>query len=89
MIRTRFYPLWKPGLLDLKDAAKYLGNISPGTLREWTAAGIIRPIPLPGSAIREKGSNKVVLKPTDRKMRKLVFSTRSLDRLIEEFEKEA
>jgi hypothetical protein len=60
-------------LLDLVSAAAYLG-VSPWSLREWEALGVIRRVrvPLPVTQKRRGGE-----------LRKLLFDRHDLDRLVE------
>ena len=60
-------------LLDLASAAAYLG-VSPWSLREWEALGVIQRVrvPLPVTQKRRGGE-----------LRKLLFDRRDLDRLVE------
>ena len=59
-----------PRLLDIKDAAAYLG-VSEWSLRSWIADGLIKPIELPSvSKTREKN-------------RRLLFDVKSLDVFVD------
>jgi len=60
-------------LLDLASAAAYLA-VSPWSLREWEALGVIRRVrvPLPVTQKRRGGE-----------LRKLLFDRQDLDRLVE------
>ena len=60
-------------LLDLASAAAYLA-VSPWSLREWEALGVIRRVrvPLPITQKRRGGE-----------LRKLLFDRQDLDRLVE------
>jgi hypothetical protein len=60
-------------LLDLPSAAAYLG-VSPWSVREWEALGVIRRVrvPLPVTEKRRGGE-----------LRKLLFDRQDLDQLVE------
>ena len=57
-----------PRLLDLQQAARYLG-VSPWTVRDLEASGVIPRVVIP--------------LPNGRELRKLLFDRADLDRLIE------
>ncbi len=59
-----------PRLLDLEGAARYLGNVSAWTIRDFIAAGKLTPVRLPG--------------PREGDLRRTLLDIRDLDRLIEE-----
>lgn len=59
-----------PRLLDLEGAARYLGNVSPWTIRDFIAAGQLTPVRLPG--------------PRGEDLRRILLDRLDLDRLIEE-----
>ncbi len=59
-----------PRLLDIKDAATYLG-VSEWTVRAWIADGLIKPIDLP------------TVRKTREKNRRLLFDTKSLDAFVD------
>jgi Helix-turn-helix domain len=63
-----------PRLLDLEAAARYLG-VSPWTVRDLEAAGVLRRVRVPLSGGRE--------------LRKLLFDKADLDRLIEAWKEAA
>jgi hypothetical protein len=59
-----------PRLVDLEDAARYLGNVSPWTIRDFIAAGKLTPVRLPG--------------PRQGDLRRILLDLRDLDRLVDE-----
>jgi hypothetical protein len=61
----------EPRLVDIKTAAKYLGDVSPWTLRALIANGELHPVRLP--SIRHRGENG----------RRLLFDVRDLDDAID------
>jgi hypothetical protein len=63
-----------PRLLDLEAAAAYLG-VSPWTVRDLEAAGVLPRIRVP--------------LPSGRELRKLLFDKADLDRLIEAWKEAA
>lgn len=60
-----------PRLLDLKTAARYLGGISPWTVRGLVAKGDITPVRLP--SVKHPGEAG----------RRLLFDVRDLDALVD------
>ena len=59
-----------PRLLDLEGAARYLGNVSAWTIRDYVAGGHLTPVRLPG--------------PREGDLRRILLDIRDLDRLIDE-----
>ncbi|HWP34499.1 MAG TPA: hypothetical protein VNM66_02785 [Thermodesulfobacteriota bacterium] len=52
-----------PRLVDLEGAAEYL-SVSPWTIKQWVAAGVLRPISLPAverQRRRRQGLRRVLL----------------------------
>ncbi len=72
--------LW-PRLLDLKGAAAYL-SIGPATIRDWGHDGIMQPVPLPGSCLRDRRGN-ILVRPGQRKLAKLLIDRNDIDELIQ------
>jgi predicted site-specific integrase-resolvase len=70
-----------PRLLNLHDAARYIG-ISPWTLRDYVADGLIPRVALPCSRRRKKGG-AVVRRAGDIEARRIYVDRADLDRLIE------
>jgi len=71
-----------PRLLDLRMAAAYL-SIGSRTLQDWVADGILTPIPMPGSTIKDKSGN-VIASAKHRRIAKILLDREDLDRLIKE-----
>jgi hypothetical protein len=75
-----------PRLLPYRPAAHYLG-ISVSTLRDYVHAGILKPVQMPGSLIREDGG-RVIAKPQHRAMNKHLFDLQDLNSLIDRLKAE-
>ncbi|MBN2321254.1 MAG: helix-turn-helix domain-containing protein [Acidobacteria bacterium] len=71
-----------PRLLDLKTAAAYL-SIGARTIEDWIRDGLLEPVPMPGSTIKDK-SGKVICTAKSRRICKILIDREDLDRLIEE-----
>ena len=65
-----------PRLLDVKDAAEYLGGISEATIRRLVERGELRPVRLP--SVRHAGEMG----------RRLLFDVRDLDAVVEKWKRE-
>ena len=71
-----------PRLLTIAGAARYM-SLSPWTIRSWLRFGLLEPVRLPGCAILGPGG-KVIARPQQRTMRRILIERRQLDRLIEQ-----
>lgn len=71
-----------PRLLDVAGSAFYL-SVGVQTVRDWVEDGLLEPVPVPGAALREKGG-RIIARPGKRRMAKLLFDVRDLDRFIDE-----
>jgi hypothetical protein len=58
--------------------------VSYWTVRGWVLDGILRPVRLPGSRLKDKAGKKVICKSTEHRMRKIMIARADLDKLIEE-----
>lgn len=76
-----------PRLLDVHDSAKYCG-IAPTTIRDYVNAGILHPVPMPGSTIRNKKNGRILTTPRDRSMRKVLLDVRDLNAFIDRLKEE-
>jgi hypothetical protein len=85
-VKSAEFPSW-PRLLDVRTTAAYL-SVSESTVRDYVHAGILVPIPLPGSALRQPGG-RIVASCRDRRMTKLLFDRLDLDAFVERIKKEA
>lgn len=81
MQNKKILPSW-PRLLDLKTASSYL-SIGKRTIEDWIRDGLIEPIPMPGSIIKDRDGN-VVACARSRRIAKILIDRQDLDRLIEE-----
>ncbi len=79
---TRFTLAVWPRLLDLHLAATYL-SISESTVRDYVAEGLLVPVPLPGSTLRDR-RGKIVSRAGQRRIAKLLFAKEDLDRFVDE-----
>jgi len=70
-----------PRLMGVREAAQYL-SISAWTVRDWVKAGLLRPVALPGSIRRARGG-RVVARPEDYILNRVLIDRRDLDALIE------
>ena len=69
-----------PRLLDDRGAAEYLG-VSRWTIRDWIAAGRLRPVPLPPLAAREGERQQDALK-------RVLLNRYSLDEFVDHHRKQ-
>ena len=77
----RTFDRW-PRLLDLKAAATYL-SVGKRTIEDWIRDGLLEPLPMPGSTIKDKRGN-VVANAKSRRIAKILLDRQDLDQLIEE-----
>ena len=70
-----------PRLLDLKTAASYL-CVGSRTVEDWIRDGLLQPVPMPGSTIKDKGGN-VIARAGARRIVKTLIDREDLDRLID------
>ena len=68
-----------PRLLDARLAAAYLG-VGASTIRDYANAGLLKPVRLPGSRIRD--GKTTVARPQDRRLVKLLFDRQDLDAFV-------
>jgi hypothetical protein len=76
-----------PRLLDVRTTAAYL-SVGESTVRDYVHAGILVPVALPGSALRQAGG-RVIAGCRDRNMKKLLFDRLDLDALVDRLKEEA
>jgi hypothetical protein len=69
-----------PRLLDLKGAALYL-SVGARTVEDWVRDGLLDPVPMPGSTIKDKSGN-VIARAKARRIAKILLDREDLDRLI-------
>jgi hypothetical protein len=77
----RIISVW-PRLLDIHLAAQYL-SIGESTIRDYVAEGILCPVELPGSTLKDK-NGKVIARAGSRRIAKILIDREDLDRLIEQ-----
>jgi len=65
-----------PRLLDVHRAAAYL-SLSPWTVRDYVARGILRTVQLPASAVREGDA------PRNGHLRRVLIDKTDLERLVD------
>jgi excisionase family DNA binding protein len=66
--------------MDLHSAAAYL-SVGTRTIEDWIHDGILEPVPMPGSTIRDKSGN-IIARAKTRKIVKTLIDREDLDRLI-------
>ena len=71
-----------PRLLDVHLAAAYL-SVGEQTIRDYVADGILRPVEMPGSTLRDR-NGKPIAHARDRRIAKILITREDLDRLIDE-----
>jgi hypothetical protein len=70
-----------PRLLDIHLAAAYL-SVGEATIRDWIADGIISPVRLPGSTLRER-NGRVITHSKNRRIAKILIDREDLNGFIE------
>lgn len=75
-----------PRLLPIRETAYHCG-VGVQTIRDWVKAGILTPVRLPGSLIRDDGG-RIISKPQDRRIHKFLFDVRDLDAFIDRLKAE-
>ena len=81
-IATRLTLACWPRLLDVHLAACYL-SVGKQTVRDYVVAGLLKPVELPGSILRDR-NGKVVASPGQRKIAKLLLAREDLDAFVDE-----
>lgn len=74
-----------PRLLDVHLAAAYLG-VGASTIRDYTSAGLLQPVELPGSHLRR--GKATIARPQDRNLVKLLFDRKDLDSFVDQRKEE-
>jgi predicted site-specific integrase-resolvase len=74
-------PCW-PRLLNVHLAASYL-SVGPQTIRDWVAEGLITPVPMPGSTLRDNHGKKISAAGR-RKISKILIDRADIDAFIEQ-----
>ena len=70
-----------PRLLDIHLSAFY-GSISESTVRDWIADGLLKPVPMPGSTLRDK-RGCIISHSKNRRIAKVLIDRADLDALID------
>ncbi len=70
-----------PRLLDIHTSAAYL-SVGEQTIRDWVCDGVIVPVAMPGSTLRDR-KGRVVARPRDRRLVKILVERAELDALID------
>jgi hypothetical protein len=73
-------PAW-PRLLDLELIAGYC-SVGRRTVEDWIREGLLEPVPMPGSTLRDKAGN-IVARAGQRRIAKILIDREDLDRLID------
>jgi hypothetical protein len=68
--------------MDLRTASAYL-CIGTRTIEDYVHDGILSPVPMPGSIIKDKAGN-VIAHSKARRIAKILIAKEDLDRLIDE-----
>jgi hypothetical protein len=71
-----------PRLLDIHLSAQYY-SVGESTIRDYVADGILKPVELPGSTLRDK-SGAIITHAKARRIAKILIAKEDLDRLIDE-----
>lgn len=71
-----------PRLLDVHLAATYT-SCGEQTIRDWVIDGLLTPIAMPGSTLRDRAGN-VIAPASRRRISKILIAREDLDRLIDE-----
>jgi hypothetical protein len=73
-------PDW-PRLLSLILAALYC-SVGKRVIEDWIREGLLEPVPMPGSTLRDKAGN-IVARAGQRRIAKILIDRVDLDRLID------
>jgi hypothetical protein len=71
-----------PRLLSLQLAAAY-SSVGARTIEDWIHDGLIEPVPMPGSTLKDKAGN-IIARAGRRRIAKILIDRADLDRLIDE-----
>jgi hypothetical protein len=70
-----------PRLLDIHLAANYC-SVGDRTIEDWVKDGILEPVRMPGSIIKDKSGN-VIARSKARRIAKILIAREDLDALID------
>jgi len=76
-----------PRLMDLHLTAVYT-SIAESTWRDYVADGLIVPVPMPGSTLRDK-NGKIVVHAGARRIAKILLAKEDVDALIDRLKGDA
>lgn len=71
-----------PRLFDVHLAALYL-SVGESTIRDYVSAGLLVPVEMPGSTLRDRGG-AVIASADRRRIAKLLFDRADLDGFVDE-----
>jgi hypothetical protein len=70
-----------PQAMSLECAAQYTCT-SVSTLRDWVSDGLLRPLRLPGTCLRDRGG-RVITRPRAHTLNKIIVLKSDVDALLE------
>jgi hypothetical protein len=71
-----------PRLLSLDLSATYC-SVGSRTVEDWIHAGLLTPVPMPGSTLKDNQGN-IIASAAKRRIVKILIAREDLDRLIDE-----
>jgi hypothetical protein len=71
-----------PRLLDIHLAAAY-ASVSSRTVEDWVHNGLLIPVGMPGTTLRDKQGN-IIARPQARRIVKILIDKADLDQLIDQ-----
>lgn len=74
-------PTCWPRLLDIHLAAAYL-SLGESTIRDYVTDGLLHPVELPGSTLRDR-AGKIIARAQTRRIAKILIDRSDLDALID------
>jgi hypothetical protein len=69
-----------PEAMDLETIASYTST-STSTARDWVSDGLLKPLRLPGSCIRDK-AGRIVTRPRDHSLNKIIVLKADVDAFL-------
>ena len=69
-----------PEAMDLETIGQYTST-STSTARDWVSDGLLEPLALPGTFLRDKQGN-VIAKPSQRKLAKIIVLKSDVDAFL-------
>ena len=80
--KTRLTLACWPRLMDLHLAAAYC-SVGERTLEDWLYDGLLEPVPMPGSTLKDKAGN-IIARAKARRIAKILIAREDLDALIDQ-----